>query len=85
MAGFGGALRPPEWLRQLSGVAAWPMNTFLPTVLLPEPVAWPQLQRACEQMLGRALDQSAFSKRMLPAWESPSLWAAGAGVVDRTN
>jgi 8-oxo-dGTP diphosphatase len=39
--------------------------TSLPAFLLPEPFTLPQLQHAYEVVLGRALDKSAFRKRML--------------------
>ncbi|MGS5089666.1 NUDIX hydrolase [Hydrogenophaga sp. A37] len=41
--------------------------TSLPAFLLPEPFTLPQLQRVYEVVLGRALDKSAFRKRMLDA------------------
>jgi 8-oxo-dGTP diphosphatase len=41
--------------------------TSLPAFLLPEPFTLPQLQRTYEIVLGRALDKSAFRKRMLDA------------------
>lgn len=41
--------------------------TSLPAFLLPEPFTLPQLQRMYEVVLGRALDKSAFRKRMLDA------------------
>lgn len=39
--------------------------TSLPAFLLPEPFTLPELQRTYEMVLGRALDKSAFRKRML--------------------
>jgi 8-oxo-dGTP diphosphatase len=39
--------------------------TSLPAFLLPEPFTLPELQRTYELVLGRALDKSAFRKRML--------------------
>lgn len=39
--------------------------TSLPAYLLPEPFTLPQLQAVYEQVLGRALDKSAFRTRML--------------------
>lgn len=41
--------------------------TSLPAFLLPEPFTLPQLQRVYEIVLDRALDKSAFRKRMLDA------------------
>lgn len=41
--------------------------TSLPAFLLPEPFTLPQLQRSYEIVLGRAIDKSAFRKRMLDA------------------
>ncbi|WP_353397508.1 NUDIX domain-containing protein [Hydrogenophaga sp. 5NK40-0174] len=41
--------------------------TSLPAFLLPVPFTLPQLQRSYETVLGRALDKSAFRKRMLDA------------------
>jgi len=41
--------------------------TSLPAFLLPEPFTLPQLQRVYEVVLARALDKSAFRKRMLDA------------------
>jgi 8-oxo-dGTP diphosphatase len=41
--------------------------TSLPAFLLPEPFTLPQLQRTYEVVLGRAMDKSAFRKRMLDA------------------
>jgi 8-oxo-dGTP diphosphatase len=41
--------------------------TSLPAFLLAEPFTLPQLQRAYEVLLGRAMDKSAFRKRMLDA------------------
>lgn len=41
--------------------------TSLPAFLLPEPFTLPELQRTYELVLGRALDKSAFRKRMLDA------------------
>lgn len=41
--------------------------TSLPAFLLPEPFTLPQLQNVYEIVLGRALDKSAFRKRMLDA------------------
>lgn len=41
--------------------------TSLPAFLLPEPFTLPQLQRMYEVVLDRALDKSAFRKRMLDA------------------
>lgn len=41
--------------------------TSLPAFLLAEPFTLPQLQRTYEVVLGRAMDKSAFRKRMLDA------------------
>ncbi|HZY20740.1 MAG TPA: NUDIX domain-containing protein [Ramlibacter sp.] len=41
--------------------------TSLPAFLLPEPMTLPQLQHVYEVVLGRALDKSAFRRRMLDA------------------
>lgn len=41
--------------------------TSLPAFLLAEPFTLPQLQRTYEVVLGRAIDKSAFRKRMLDA------------------
>lgn len=53
--------------------------TSLPAFLLPEPFTLPQLQQVYEVVLGRALDKSAFRKRMLD-----SGFLAEAGTVDGT-
>lgn len=53
--------------------------TSLPAFLLPEPFTLPQLQQVYEVVLGRALDKSAFRKRMLD-----SRFLAEAGTVDGT-
>ncbi len=66
--------------------------TSLPAFLLPEPFTLPELQRVYEVVLGRALDKSAFRKRMLDSGfleevglvDAPSGRAAmGYRVVDR--
>ena len=53
--------------------------TSLPAFLLPEPFTLPQLQQVYEVVLGRALDKSAFRKRMLD-----SGFLAEVGTVDGT-
>lgn len=53
--------------------------TSLPAFLLPEPFTLPQLQQVYEVVLGRALDKSAFRKRMLD-----SRFLAEVGTVDGT-
>lgn len=66
--------------------------TSLPAFLLPEPFTLPELQHVYEVVLGRALDKSAFRKRMLDSGfleevglvDAPSGRAAmGYRVVDR--
>ena len=53
--------------------------TSLPAFLLPEPFTLPQLQQVYEVVLGRALDKSAFRKRMLD-----SGFLTEVGTVDGT-
>ena len=53
--------------------------TSLPAFLLPEPFTLPQLQQVYEVVLGRALDKSAFRKRMLD-----SRFLTEVGTVDGT-